>query len=126
MRTDNKTIKFDCIDYANKTTEYLYRYSSSSFEIYNSYNYNLSVYYYNNYFNYTNIKNVHYVDLSFLNLILLITILIINFIFSTLAYNLTIERDITKNGVDDYTVMISNIPLDCNSLDEIIDLISIV
>jgi hypothetical protein len=124
--SNNKTIKFNCRDYENKTTEYLYRYSSASFEIFDSYNYNLSVYYYNNYFDYTNIKNVQYVDLSFLNFILLITLIIINFIFSTLAYNLTIERDIAKNGVDDYTVMISNIPEDCNSLDEITDLISIV
>jgi hypothetical protein len=124
--SNNNTLKFGCIDYANKTTDYLYRYSSASFEIFDSYNYNLSVYYYNNYLNYTNIKNIQYVDLSFLNFLLMTAIMLINFIFCTLAYNLTIERDILKNGVDDYTVMISNIPENCDSLDEIYDLISIV
>lgn len=124
--SNNITLKFPCNDYENKTTNFLLIYSSATFEIFDSYNYNLSVYFYNNYNNYTNIKDSHYLDLSFLNFILLITLIVINFIFCTLAYNMTIERDISKNGVDDYTVMISNLPSDCKSLDEIIDLISIV
>ena len=79
----------------------------------------------NNCKDYENFKN-NYVDYSFLNFIMMTTLLIINIIFCILAYNLQIEKDIEKLSIEDYTLMISNSPFGKGTFSEIKELLTIV
>ena len=49
----------------------------------------------------------------------MLVLAIINYIFSTLAYNLDLELDILDVRIDDYSVMITNLPLDCKTMEDL-------
>jgi hypothetical protein len=121
----NYSKSFPCTDYDNREYIFMFKYTYVNVEFFNNYTNNISTRL-NNSLNYTSIKDSMYVDYSFLNFLLMLILIIMNFIFCTLAYNLDIERDISKLSIDDYTAMISGLPLDCKNPDELIEAITCV